>query len=191
MKNKFFTLIGSLLIVAGLSLCLYNIKLIKDAEFSSKKIIKDLPNEEKTLPKEELDLNIPSENIDGIDFIGRLEIPSLNKSLPITADWSYDLMKFYPNRYKGKRYDQPLIFMAHNYKSHFGDLPELKNKDEIIFVDVLGRKISYEVVAIEIIDGLDEEEMINTEYDLSLFTCNIWDRSTRFTIRAEKIEEDL
>lgn len=191
MKNRFIKVLGLILIISGLGLAFYNIVLTNKADEKSKEVIQELPQEDKDLPYEEVDLNIPVKNIDGIDFIGRLQIPAINKDLPITADWSYDLMRSYPNRYKGKTYDEPLIIMAHNFKSHFGDLPQLKNKDKIIFVDVLGRKITYEVVAMEIIDGYDVEDMVDTNYDLSLFTCNIWDRTTRFTIRANKIEDDL
>ena len=191
MKSKIFKFLGLSLIIFGLGLTFYNIVMSNKADKAGKELVQKLAPPKEDLPNEEMDLNIPVKNINGLDFIGELEIPALGKKLPITATWSYDLMKYFPNKYRGKSYDQPLIIMAHNYKSHFGDLPKLKEKDKIIFVDVLGRKLTYQVVAREIIDGYDVKDMLNSAYDLSLFTCNIWDRSTRFTIRANRIENNF
>ncbi|MDD7306732.1 MAG: sortase [Peptoniphilaceae bacterium] len=191
MKSKIFKALGLSLIIFGICLTFYNIIMSNKADKAGKEVVKKLATAKEDLPNDEIDLNIPIKNINGIDFIGELEIPAIGKKLPITAAWSYDLMKSFPNKYMGKSYDQPLIIMAHNYKSHFGDLPKLKENDKIIFVDVLGRKISYQVVAREIIDGYDVKDMLNSAYDLSLFTCNIWDRSTRFTIRANRIENEF
>lgn len=39
---------------------------------------------------------VPAETINGYDYIGVLEIPALNLTLPIMADWDYDRLKIAP-----------------------------------------------------------------------------------------------
>lgn len=86
----------------------------------------------------------------------------------------------------GENYGDPLIIMAHNYRKHFSDIHKLETRDIIRFVDGLGRITDYEVQIREVIDGYDVDSMVNTDYDLSLFTCTL-DRVSRLTIRANRI----
>ncbi|MGI5949742.1 sortase [Peptoniphilus sp.] len=185
MNKRTIKKIGIILVAMALCLAIYNIYSDYLGEISSKKIISQLPSVEEKLPQQEENLKIPVKNIDGIDIIGRIKIPKLERDLPVAATWSDELMKKCPNRYRGEKYSEPLIILAHNYRSHFGGLGKLSQGDEIEFIDVLGRKIKYKVEAMEVIDGDDVERMTGTDFDLTLFTCTL-DRTTRFTIRASR-----
>lgn len=184
-RKKLFN-IGVLLIIISISLAGYNIYSDYRAEKMSENLLKELTVGEGNLPEIENDMKIPVKNVDGVDIIGHISIPKLDKDLPVTADWNYELMNKYPNRYSGEKFNDPLIIMAHNFKSHFGGLRKLKKGDDIEFTDVLGRKIKYRVDIMEVIDGYDIDTMKNTDYDLTLFTCTL-DRTARFTIRANRI----
>lgn len=56
---------------------------------------------------------------DGLCWIGELEIPSLQLTLPVADPWSYPSLKKAPCRYTGSAEENSLIIAAHNYKSAF------------------------------------------------------------------------
>ena len=69
---------------------------------------------------------MPAETINGYDYIGVLEIPALNLTLPIMADWDYDRLKIAPCRQFGSVETNDLVIAGHNYKTHFGYLDQLQ-----------------------------------------------------------------
>ena len=71
-------------------------------------------------------MEMPTTEVDGNAYIGYLEIPSLEISLPVLSDWSYPKLKLAPCRYAGSVYLNNLIIAAHNYPAHFGTLDSLE-----------------------------------------------------------------
>ena len=112
--------------------------------------------------------------------------------LPVQSDWSLEKLKKSPCRYSGSINDGSLIICAHNYQSHFGNLKYAKTGDRVYFTDVAGLTYSYEISAIEQLDGYDSERMKeNTGWDMTLFTCTYSGRQ-RITARLTRVmNEDL
>jgi sortase A len=135
------------------------------------------------------DTDMPQEQIDDQDYIGRLEIPALDLELPIISEWSYKSLKIAPCRYSGSAYDGNFVILAHNYSSHFGRLMELSIGDEITFTDMDGNIFTYEVTEKEILQPEDVEEMESGDWDLTLFTCTVGGKS-RVTVRCNKKENN-
>lgn len=125
-------------------------------------------------------------NIDGYEYIGTINIPTLNLELPIMSNYDYDLLKIAPCRYYGSIYTNDLIICAHSYKTHFKYLNKLKQKDLIMITDINGNKYIYEVLEIEILKPTDVSKMINNDFDLTLYTCTN-DGLNRITVRCNKI----
>ena len=125
----------------------------------------------------------PTVEIDGRDYIGRLDIPVLGLSLPVLSQWSYPNLKAAPCRYTGSTYAEPLVIAGHNYKSHFGSLKELVPGDTVQFIDVDGNIFSYVVCQTDLLGKYDVEEMDAGEWDLTLFTCTM-DGKMRVTVRC-------
>ncbi len=134
------------------------------------------------------DMDMPLENIDGWNFIGVLEIPSLGLSLPIISDWSYPAMKVAPCRYSGSAYKDDLILSGHNYRSHFGRLYDLTGGEEVIFTDTMGNVFKYIVVERETVYQTAVDVMMGGDWDLTLFTCTM-NGTSRVTIRCDRIVE--
>lgn len=109
--------------------------------------------------------------IDGNRYIGYIELPTLNLSLPVMSDWSYPKLRIAPCRYFGSVYDNTLVILAHNYARHFGSINKLSIGDPVQFVDANGNIYSYTVAKLETLEKYDVNEMIQSDYDLSLFTC--------------------
>ena len=133
------------------------------------------------------DMEMPTMDIDGNRYIGTLDIPALNLSLPVMSEWSYPKLKIAPCRYVGTAYQGNFVIAAHNYRTHFGSLGNLSAGDRVTFTDVDGNIFSYDVVEVQILNPAAIEEMVSDDWDLSLFTCTLGGK-TRLTVRCDKIE---
>ena len=213
-KGRFLILTGLLLVAAALFLAAYNLYDEARAKRSATEIMAsleaDIPgvlspepfeiteetNTAALLEEVEIPdylmipvMEMPVENIDGIDYIGVLRIPTLELELPIISEWSYQKLKIAPCRYSGSAYQDDLIIAAHNYNSHFGNLKNLREGDTATFTDMDGNVFTYEMVELEILQPTDIEGMESGEWDLTLFTCTIGG-SSRVTARFERVEND-
>lgn len=132
------------------------------------------------------EMEMPELEIDGVKYIGILEIPALGLELPVISSWSYPALNIAPCRYVGSAYTDDLVIAAHNYSSHFAGLKELQPGCAVIFTDSDGNRFEYEVVLTETLQPDHVEEMKSGGWDLSLFTCTIGGQY-RVTVRCEKI----
>lgn len=198
MKSKILLLGGLLLIAAALLLTIYNIKEANSADVATKNALKEIQNIALTQNKEPKpqipdyiknpEMEMPTVKASGSNYIGVLEIPDLDLTLPILSEWSYPNLKIAPCRYQGSAYLDTLILAAHNYPYHFGKINELENNAPIYFIDAQGNRFSYQVVeTIELNSGA-VEEMTSGDWDLTLFTCTVYGW-TRITVRCERIHE--
>jgi len=139
-----------------------------------------------SLPSSESAENTPSlVEINGEFYLGVINIPAFSLELPVNNEWSDERLEKSPCRYMGD-ITRSMVISAHNYNSHFGRISNLAVGDKIIITDVIGNKHWYNV---ELLDTLHETEisaMINSPYDLTLFTCTL-DRRHRTTIRCNKM----
>jgi sortase A len=208
MRNKagiFCMMVGTALILGALSLFLLNEKDSRDAEAFAENVMPALQEEildaiqtaptdadaSENTPVELLrpeDLIMTEKYINGYPYIGYLTIPDLNLELPVMSNWNSQRLMMSPCRFMGTVKGEDLVIMAHNYKSHFGQLSSLTEGAKVRFVDMDGVVWDYKIVMIEVLAAEDVEEMTAGEYDLSLFTCTT-NRSHRVTVRCNKVKE--
>lgn len=188
-------LAGLLLMAAALGLYLHNRReetraAVSVAEVAPQlvQVIEQRQQEQERIPEETLphfiketepdpNREMPVAEIDGNSYIGYLSIPELELELPVMSDWSYPQLRIAPCRYVGSLYLDNLVLMAHNYDRHFGRIDELRTGDRIVFTDMDGLAVEYEVFALDILGPTDIDEMIAGEYDLTLFTCTYGGKS--------------
>lgn len=189
--------LGGLLIIAAAGLLLYN-NWDDDRAGSDAQVVLEALQEEIDDNNDDPDVDIPIYNqpedgvmdtveIDGYEYIGTLTIPSLELELPIMSEWSYPGLKIAPGRYTGSVWTDDLVICGHNYTQHFGNLKYLETGDALYFTDVNGNVFHYEVGEVIIFQPTDVEEMIDSEWDLTLFTCTIGGR-TRVTVRCMRTD---
>lgn len=154
-------------------------------------------SQEETIP--ELELQIPVElltdedkqmtetEINGHLYIGYLSVPNLGLELPILSSWSYPKLNIAPCRYTGSIRGEDLVLMAHNYNSHFGRLSQLDLGDTVLFTDMDGNVVQYEVVGEDVLAPTDVVEMTSGDFDLTLFTCTYGGKS-RVTVYCDRID---
>ena len=207
-KKMFFMLSGMVLMAAAAGLTAYNLNEDARAKESAFNILEKFNSErekqiesmeEPSLPTgitgkivEETtispDTPMPVIVIDDVPYIGTLTIPALGIELPVAENWDYTQMKISPCRYEGSVYKNNLVICAHNYSTHFRNIKDLQNGDDLIFIDAVGNEFDYQVEIVETLQPTAIEEMISSEYDVSLFTCN-YAGNARVTVRCNRIEE--
>lgn len=127
--------------------------------------------------------------IDGQEYIGVVEIPTLSLKLPVISEWNDERLKIAPCRYVGTAYTRDLILSGHSYKNHFRYIRKLVIGDPVIFTDMDGNRFVYEVSGTEVIDTNGVEEMEAGDWDLTLFTCT-YNGSARHTVRCRLVPEE-
>ena len=215
MKSKrnggtFLIVIGLLLIAAALFLIGYNLydeyragksaehiltvlqKKIPDSSAAEGSAQADLEPDSAELPDYILnpDMEMPVAEIDGYNYIGILEIPSLELFLPVMSEWSYPNLKFAPCRYSGSAYTGNFTIAGHNYSTHFGPIRNLETGDQVIFTDIKGRSFFYEVQTVETLEPTAIEDMLSDEWDLTLFTCTSSGQA-RVAVRCFKVDQSF
>ncbi len=141
------------------------------------------------LPDYILNPSMPMPTIEsqGNAYIGVVDIPALELSLPVLSEWSYPLLQIAPCRYTGSAYSKDMIVMAHNYWSHFGQLKNLHIGDPVYFTDTRGNVFPYTVTEIESLEGDETQELLAGQWDLTLFTCTIGGQY-RVTVRCQSAD---
>ncbi|MBE6850760.1 MAG: sortase [Ruminococcus sp.] len=208
--------LGAMLLLAALLLILHNMRQDEGSGKESAMILDDLRQQiteqyteppttefdfQQFLPTEDLyseyttepETTEPTEpptdpvvEIDGVQYIGIISIPSLNIELPVIKDWSYPKLRRAPCCYQGAAASGDLIIAAHNFRSHFGNIQSLNTDDQIVFINANGEMFIYEVIETDMIGGRDIPSMLagsEDSWDLTLFTCTL-SGQTRVTVRA-------
>lgn len=192
MKHKIGTvcmIMGAVLILAALSLFLWNRWEDGRAGKSAEEILTQVEEEIEdgdTDPADSSGDDMTERMIGGYSYIGVLSIPSLGLELPVMSDWSYPQLRIAPCRYSGSVATGDLVIAAHNYSRHFGPIKNLAAGDTIYFTDMNGAVTSYEVVEVDILNPTAIEEMTDSGFALTLFTCTYGGQS-RVTVRCNTV----
>lgn len=193
--------LGAVLVLAALSLFLWNEQEARQAEQMSAEVLSQLAEEmdgaaaadaaqtgeEEAAPPDPLDPTMTEVVIDGYAYIGYLSIPSLGLELPVMSEWDYTRLKISPCRYSGSTKTDDLVIAGHNYARHFSPIKHLSEGETVYFVDMDGIRWEYQVAAVEVLQPTAVEEMTSGEYDLTLFTCS-YGGKTRVAVRCQRTE---
>ncbi len=106
-------------------------------------------------------------------FIGEIEIPALDISLPVNNNFDEEKIYLSPCRYSGSVYDDTLVIAGSAYDSQFGKLSGLVIGDNVTFTDIFGIYRKYAVSDLQTY-AEDQLETALTEtedaVDMTLFT---------------------
>ncbi len=127
-------------------------------------------------------------NIDGNDYVGYLSIPYFELELPILAQASMEGLQIAPCLQYGSPLTDDAVIAGHNFKQHFRALHDIQPGEYLTFTDMNGYTIEYGVVEVQIIDPTDVYSVINSEYDLILYTCTTGG-ATRVIVCCNRLEK--
>ena len=196
-------LLGLLLLLGAGGLTAYNIWDGIRAERASQHIIQEMDIGQdlvEALDREpDDDPEMPVIEVEGYYYIGILEIPSLQLTLPVMDRWDYTRLKISPCVYSGSYKTDDLVICAHNYARHFSPVKRIDIGADVYLITVDCRVYHYQVTNRETLQPGAVENMIentnNTtdgtitnEWDLTLFTCNTGGQ-TRCAVRCARVRE--
>lgn len=133
------------------------------------------------------DMSMPVETIDGVSYIGTVDIPSLNIHLPVQSELDDSRMRKTPCRMEGTVYNRDIIIGAHCFKIHFGYINRLEAGDTVTFTDIEGNQFDYSVLYSEELLPNQLDQLKSGDWDMTLFTCTVGGRS-RIVVRLELVE---
>lgn len=198
--GKFFMALGVLLIAAAAVLFVYNSRENKNAGEQSESILSQLDaliegsSETGDTPESESASDdvygsaaggMQAVMISSYEYIGKLTFPTLALELPVMAQWDYTRLKLAPCLYYGSVQEDNMVIAGHNYTSHFGKLSNLRMGDAVIFTDMNGDAYVYSVADIEQLGAYDTKEMLDSGWQLSLYTCD-YSGTNRITVRCTR-----
>lgn len=129
------------------------------------------------------EMDMPESRIDGLSYMGVLDIPALGLELPVLSDYVFEHLRVAPCRFSGTAYRDDLVICAHNYASHFGRLGSLSVGDRVALTDLDGNVFSYAVQEIIVLNPSEPEAFTDSGYPLTLFTCTV-DGTARVAVRC-------
>lgn len=187
---------GAFLLAAALALTAFNLWDGRRAGEAAQAVLAEMPErtprpspeqgEALEIPDYVLnpDMEMPTVEIDGYEYIGVLSIPALGLELPVMSGWSYPALRVAPCRYLGSAYSGGFVIMAHNYARHFGAIGTLAPGEGVSFTDTDGNVFKYAVAETQILQPAAVDKMSSGGWDLTLFTCTPVGH-TRVTVRCE------
>ena len=111
-------------------------------------------------------------SIDGVDFVGILEVPKFGSALPICADWGK--VSQYPCRLGGSVYDRTIQIGGTSQKGQYDFYREISVGDAVYFTDMEGNRYSYQVTDIHYAKHADQTALQREDAALTLFVQNVF-----------------
>ena len=115
-------------------------------------------------------------------------VPDEEDPTVIRFRWDYDRLKIAPCRQFGSSRTDDLVIAAHNYDTHFGKLRELSEGETVLFTDMEGIVSTYCVEKLETLSPDAVDTVLNSGYDLVLYTCTKGGR-TRVIVFCDRAAE--
>lgn len=137
---------------------------------------------------EPTDPKMKAVEVDGYLCVGYVSIPRLELNLPVQASCTDENLKVSPCLYSGTTMEDDLVLAGHNYRRHFGPIRRMKSGDDVVFVDMEGNAIHYQVTAVDAVPPTAVEEVTSGQFDLALVTCT-YGGETRLVVYCDRFEE--
>ncbi len=128
-----------------------------------------LPERTVGVPEISSNPNMPVLEINDVDYVALIEIPSLNLSLPVADAWNSQKLYNSPARFYGSCYDHSLVIGGADNSHQFSFCDKIDNGTVIIVTDMTGTQFSYTVSRVDRSKRAKSNWLISRDYDLTLF----------------------
>lgn len=118
------------------------------------------------------DNSMPLFSLDGKDFIGILEIPLYDSTLPVCADWGNPSQ--YPRCLSGSIYDRSIQIGATSQAGQYDFYRELSVGDSVFFTDMEGNRYALEISDLRYKKHADQTALQSCDAALTLFIKNVY-----------------
>lgn len=131
-----------------------------------------IPEPQGAVPEERRDNTMATLSVDGIDFVGLLEIPCYGSVLPVCADWGTPSK--YPCQFYGSIYNRTMQIGGTSQKGQYDFYREISVGDAICFTDMEGNRYAYSVTDVRYEKSADQAALQRKDASLTLFIKNIY-----------------
>ena len=131
-----------------------------------------IPEPQGAVPEQRQDNAMAVLSLNGTDFVGILEMPKFDSSLPVGADWGNTSR--YPCCFSGSVYDCSIRIGATSQPGQYDFYREISVGDSLYFTDMTGNRYRYVVEDIRYTRHAGEETPDSREADLTLFIQNVY-----------------
>lgn len=131
-----------------------------------------LPEPQDAVPEERRNNTMSTLSVDGIDFVGLLEIPRYGSALPVCAHWGTPSK--YPCQFFGSIYDRTMQIGGTSQKGQYDFYREISVGDTICFTDMEGSRYTYSVTDVRYEKSADQAALQRKESALTLFIKNVY-----------------
>ena len=122
--------------------------------------------------EERSDHTMPLLSLDGIDFVGILEMPLQEAALPVCADWAEH--QKYLSRFDGSIYDGSMQIGGTSQKGQMDFFREISVGDSVLFTDMEGNRYHYTVTDLRYAPHADQNTLQRADGELTLFVKNLF-----------------
>ena len=136
-------------------------------------ILARIPAPQSAVPEERGNNTLPVLSVDGVDFVGVLEMPRYSSKLPVAANWGK--VSEYPCLFDGSVYDRTLQIGATTQKGQYDFYRDISVGDAISFTDMEGNRFCYTVADIRYEKHADQAALLQKDAALTLFIKNVYD----------------
>lgn len=131
-----------------------------------------IPQPQGAVPEERRDNTMPALSVDGIDFVGLLEMPRYGSVLPVCADGG--ALAKYPCQFYGSIYDRTMQIRATSQKGQYDFYREISVGDAVYFTDMEGNRFAYSVTDVRYEKSIDQAALQQKDAALTLFIKNVY-----------------
>ena len=174
--QKICIIVGVCLIIAAavtLALWRWNIhNSEKQVQYYVNTLRSLIPEPQVAVPEERRNNTMSVLSVDGIDFVGLLELPRYESVLPVCADWGKTSR--YPCHFTGSIYDGTMQLGATTQKGQYDFYRELSVGDTIHYTDVEGNRYTFTITSLCSEKHADQAALQRKEAALTLFIKNIY-----------------
>lgn len=181
MKKRKFPLLlvlGICLILASVSLVLaFQIRMHMGVQHSQKilSIMEQLlPERSPGVPGVYLTSGMPVLEIENVDYVAMLEVPSFGIALPVADQWDSNKLFQSPSRFFGSAYDNSLIIGGVDDPRQFGFCDKIEHGAQITVTDMTGAQFTYTVSSVDRAKHADAQWLMDADCDLTLFCHDIY-----------------
>ena len=145
---------------------------IKRAESLVTTIFETIPEVQNSSLEERQNNTMPTLSLEGEDFVGVLEMPRFDSSLPVCNDWG-NITK-HPCKFYGSIYDGTMQIGLTSQKGQYDFYREISVGDTVTFTDVEGSRYTYFISNLRYEKHADKTALEREDSSLTLFIKNVY-----------------